>query len=109
MQLQKYKINIIDNFLEIKLYKRDPDFEMIENINLNVSANQRNILIIKKYTMKLSSKIIKKNKKKNIINIKQRELIVIFIFNLIGKKIKKEILFTSLKKVNPILIIMIIF
>lgn len=53
MQLQKYKINIIDNFLEIKLYKRDPDFEMIENINLNVSVNQRNILIIKKYTMKL--------------------------------------------------------
>ena len=53
MQLQKYKINIIDNFLEIKLYKRDPDFEMIENINLNANVNQRNILIIKKYIMKL--------------------------------------------------------
>ena len=53
MQLYKYKINIIDNFLVIKLYKRNQDFEMIENINLNVNANQKNILIIKKYTMKL--------------------------------------------------------
>ena len=109
MQLQKYKINIIDNFLEIKLYKRDLDFEMIENINLNVSANQRNILIIKKYTMKLSSKIIYKNKKKNMINIKQRELVVIFIFNLIRKYFKMEILFTSLMKMNRILIIIITF
>ena len=88
MQLQKYRINIIDNFLVIKLYKRDPDFEMIENINLNVNVNQE---------------------KKNIINIKQRELVVIFIFNLIRKNFKMETLFTNLKKMNPILITMIIF
>ena len=48
MELQKYKINIIDIFPGIKLYKRDPDSEMIENINLNVNLNLRNILIIKK-------------------------------------------------------------
>ena len=53
MQSQKYKINIIDNFLVIKLYKKDPDLEMIENINLNASANQTNILIIKKFMRKL--------------------------------------------------------
>ena len=53
MQLQKYRINIIDNFLVIKLYKRNLDFEMIENINLNANVNQLNILIIKKYTIKL--------------------------------------------------------
>ena len=99
MELQKYKINIIDIFLVIKLYKRDPDSEMIENINLNVNLNLKNILIIKKNIKKL----------KNMINIKQRELIVIFIFNLIGKNFKMEKLFTSLKKMNPILIIMITF
>ena len=99
MQLQKYRINIIDNFLVIKLYKRDPDSEMIENINLNVNLNLKNILIIKKNIKKL----------KNMINIKQRELVVIFIFNLIGKNFKMEKLFTSLKKINPILIIMITF
>ena len=53
MQLQKYKINIINNLLVIKLYKKDPGFEMIENINLNASANQRNILIIEKFIIKL--------------------------------------------------------
>ena len=99
MELQKYKINIIDIFLVIKLYKRDPDSEMIENINLNVNLNLKNILIIKKNMKKL----------KNMINIKQRELVVIFIFNLIGKNFKMEKLFTSLKKMNPILIIMITF
>ena len=99
MQLQKSRINIIDNFLVIKLYKRNLDFEMIENINLNVNLNLKNILIIKKNIKKL----------KNMINIKQRELIVIFIFNLIGKNFRMETLFTSLKKMNPILITMIIF
>ena len=53
--------------------------------------------------------MIYKNKKKNMINIKQRELVVIFIFNLIGKNFKMETLFTNLKKMNPILITMIIF
>ena len=53
MQLQKYKINIIDIFQVIKLYKRDPDSEMIKNINLNVNLNLRNILIIKKNIKKL--------------------------------------------------------
>ena len=50
---KKYRINIINNFKVIKLFKRDPDLEMIENINLNANVNQRNILIIKKYIMKL--------------------------------------------------------
>ena len=53
--------------------------------------------------------MIYKNKKKNIINIKQRELDVIFIFNLIGKSFKMETLFINLMKMNPILITMIIF
>ena len=53
MQFYKYRMNIIDIFQVIKLYKRDPDSEMIENINLNVNLNQRNTLIIKKYIKKL--------------------------------------------------------
>ena len=44
-----------------------------------------------------------------MINIKQRELAVIFIFNLIEKNFRMEIIFMSLKKMNPILIIMITF
>ena len=55
MRLKTYKINIIYNFQGIKLYKKDPDFEMIENINLNTNVNHRSILIIKKYIMKLLS------------------------------------------------------
>ena len=82
---------------------------MIENINLNANLNQKNILTIKKYIMKLLTQVIYKKKKKNMINIKQRELVVIFIFNLIRKNFKMETLFTNLKKMNPILITMIIF
>lgn len=81
MQLHKYRIDIIDNSLVIKLYKKDVDSEMIENINLDANVNQWNILTIKKYTDKLSRRIINKNKGKNMINIKQKELIVIFIYN----------------------------
>ena len=80
---------------------------MIENINLNVNLNQRNILIIKKYIKKSWKQII--YKKKNMINIKQRELVVIFIFNLIREKFGINPLFTSLVKMTPILIIAFIF
>ena len=79
---------------------------MIENFNSDVNVNQRNILIIKKYTIKLWNLIIYKIKKKNMVNIKRRELVVIFIFSLIEQKIKMEIWFTNLKKVNLTLIIM---
>ena len=82
---------------------------MIENINLNANLNQKNILRIKKYIMKLLTQVIYKKKNKNMINRKQKELVVIFIFNLIGKNFRMETLFTSLKKMNPILITMIIF
>ena len=40
MQLHKYRIDIIDNSLVIKLYKKDVDSEMIENINLDANVNQ---------------------------------------------------------------------
>ena len=109
MQLYRYRINTIDNFLVTKLYNQELDLKIIENIYLNANVNQKNISIIKKYIMKWWSQIISKKKKKNIINIKLRELVVIFICNLKRKNFGINPLFTSLKKMNPILITMITF
>ena len=109
MQLYRYKINIIDNFLETKLYNQDLDLEIIKNIYLNVNVSQKNILIIRKYIMKWWNQIISKKKKKNIINIKQRELVVIFIFNSIKEKFGTNPLFTNLVKMIPTLITTITF
>ena len=52
MQLYRYRIHTIDNFLVTKLYNQDLDLEIIKNIYLNVNAKEKNILIIKKYLMK---------------------------------------------------------
>ena len=69
--------------MEIKLYNNLKDFKMINIFLLNVNVNQKNIQninnILKKWIV-LDQNYIKKSN--------QKEFNVIFIFNLIEKKLK---------------------